>query len=155
MPRVTILLLPLLAACGADAPPVDGVSQDTGVEVIPGVTYTWADNSFTVTVDGVEGETYRFGLTETEHPQPGLDPRTGEDCANSDAFCHEIAEGQPTALLYGGDPDAPRQGATAFDRETNDGLTFILRTDRFTECWVWGQQVTLYAGQGCVTLEGN
>lgn len=144
----------LLAACSQDfVPKGDGPMQDEDATT-PELSYTWGSAALSVRIWGDPGTAYRVGLTESG---AHLDaPRTAEGCWTADSFCHEIPEGSEAVIDYGGDPDAPSPGATAFDLASNDDVTWVVRTSSFRSCWVFGADVTAYAGEGCVELrEGD
>jgi hypothetical protein len=128
----------------------------------------WAPTRLRVTLDVEPTDHYEFGVVQTHRTdgEPCVgdgDCYTLEDCVygmKGDTACHDVTSGGsandfPQAESYF---DVLYGYATGFDLEAmyengwEQYITYILISDDFDPCWVWGDDPSYYDGLGCIEV---
>lgn len=165
--------LALLAGCPTDDSGCDTAAGDicdtdpgdTDTDTGPGepaINYTWSDTGVTVELENIDTTGFDFGMAETIDMTNGW---FGEDCLNGTAGyqeCHVFTglTGSLTSIYDDvqagtkGLDDVQSGSTTLFEKSFEDGgrLTYIVTVDDGT-CWVWGQDTSYYASEGCEALQ--
>jgi hypothetical protein len=139
-----------VVACdgGKDSNPEADADTDADADFDADVT--WGAGSVDLTQTG--GVAGYFGLAETGCGDPE-NCWYGEDCIYGDHtgnyyYCHTTND-SGVSLAYGGAFDAISEGAdTVFTDSSFDG-TVTYYVEQGDACYVWGNDVSYYAGLGC------
>ena len=137
-------------------------TSDTGVA--DSAVASWdAAGTLTLTITGLAGTTYDFGMAETGAGATGW---YGEDCIldpDNDAagdfsdygyeICHQ-ASASGLTLTHTGDADTVVASSTTLLPGTAGAnvITYVLFETGADTCWTWGNDVTWYDGFGCTEL---
>jgi hypothetical protein len=155
-----------------DSAGCDSGDSDTPVTFDPGsdITLDWdavdTNGAVTVSLQNAEGATGFFlGMAETASGDNGW---YGEDCADQ-GDCHHITGSLPisadlayvetigevvpgSTTLFDGGTDG---GGDAFTADHADRLTYLFQIEGGEydlDCYVWGDDPTYYAAEGCTEL---
>ena len=124
-------------------------TDDTTVADDVDFAINWNGNDVSLNIANGSG-TYFFGMAETTCGDPA-NCWTGEDCylGFADyAFCHP-ADATGVALTHVDTLDAIVDGSTTI-LEADLHITYYVEDS--ADCWIWGDDVTYYAGLGCTEL---
>lgn len=145
-------------------------TQETG-DTGPGdsAVASWdGAGTLTLTITGLAGTTYDFGMAETGGGDDlsGADGWYGEDCIldpENDApgdysdygyeICHQ-ASATGLTLTHVADPDTVTASSSTLLPGTAGAaaITYVLFESGAATCWTWGHDVTWYDGFGCTEL---